>query len=188
MEWIQLYVIKKAHGIICSLAGLRRLACSKKSLTSLCRTLLEPALFYGLPVWGNTFSNTKRLFEATKWYAHSYIVLDVINRFHSYLTNSKILYRTSAVNSKIAPLVFKAIHIGLPLSFMLSDLVKPGKYELKSNRKTLIHQAFCRTVYLDQNSEIALVRHWNAMPVEVRENGNLMQFKRKPMAHLSRSG
>lgn len=187
LKWREHYykISKKAYGTICTFARLRRLGYDQKLLISLYRALLEPVIFYGLPVWGNTFSNTKRLFQTIQ--NDAFRAIYGVRRQQSVrfvFNQQQILDVNSAIKLKVALLVFKAVHLGLPLSFSLNNGPKSNIYELRSNRQSLISQPFCRTVLSEQSPEIAFVKLWNSIPVEIRESSNLKQFKRRYMAQL----
>lgn len=187
LKWREHYykISRKAYGIISTLARLRRLGYKQKLLMSLYRALLEPILFYGLPVWGNTFLNTKQLFQIMQNDALRAIY--GIRRHQSvrYIyRQQQLLDVTSAVKFKIGSMVFKAVHLGVPLSFPLDFSAKPPQYELRSNGQKFISQKFCRTVLSEQSPEVAFVKLWNSIPVNIRESATLTKFKREYKAYL----
>lgn len=181
-------ISKKCYSIICTFARLRRLGYSRTLLIALYKALLEPVLFYGVPIWGNTYLNTKRLFQTVQNDALRAIY--GVNRHQSVrfiFKQQNVLDLRSTVKLKIACLMYKAIHLGLPLSFSLTGSSETNQYELRSNSQRLISQKFCRTVFSEHSPEIAFVKLWNSIPVVIRESVNPAQFKRKYLEHLLES-
>lgn len=176
---------RKCYGIIATLARLRQLGHGSSLLIAMYKSLLEPVLFYGIPIWGTTHENVLRKFQVVQ--NDALRAITGLKRYQSVrgiFAQEKLLTVKSMVKFKICVLMFKKQTEGLALDVDCTAMPSKKFYSLRSEGALGVLQPFCRSVLRQQGPKVSFVKIWNSLPLSIKKCRSLANFKKNLHKHL----